>query len=63
MATKAQNEAAALRAQIEELQAKLHITEQQERADDLEVIKSLQRKNMFTSRELGHYFKPHRKRS
>lgn len=63
MATKAQSEAAALRAQIEELQAKLHITEQQERADDLEVIKSLQRKNMFTSRELGHYFKPQRKRS
>ena len=25
--------------------------------------KSLQRKNMFTSRELGHYFKPQRKRS
>jgi multidrug resistance efflux pump len=62
MATKAQNEAAALRAQIEELQAKLQITEQQERADDLEVVKSLQRKNMFTSRELGHYFKPQRKR-
>lgn len=62
MATKAQNEAAALRAQIEELQAKLQATETQERADDLETMKNLQRKNRFTMRELGHYFKPQRKR-
>lgn len=62
MPTKAQNAAAELRAQIEELQAKLAQTEQQERADDLAALKDLQRKHRFTMRELGNLFKP-RKRS
>lgn len=47
--------------EVVEVQAKLAQAEQQEKADDLAVMKDLQRKHRFTARELGNLFRPRKR--
>ena len=54
------SEAAAIRQQIEELQAKLREAEQAERGTALAQMKAWQAIYRFNARELGNYFKPQR---
>jgi hypothetical protein len=61
MASKAIQNAADIRAQIEALQAQLAEAEINARAEALAQLKELQRTYRFNARELGFLFKPRKR--